>query len=383
MTFSVSDTRFMSVAHKTAQRLDVRPWPNPPVGAVVVRDGEIIGRGAHRGPGEEHAEIIALREAGDRARGATLYVTLEPCNHQGRRPPCAPVVAASGLAKLVVGVRDPNPAVAGGGLDVVREAGIEVTLGVLGRGCLELIWPFAVTAGFTRPYVVLKTATTLDGRFAPAGGVDGEPFYLTGADALAEVGRLRRWSDAVLVGEGTVAADRPRLDGRRAPDDPPAPRAEPRPACVDTDLSGVAGWGRDASLAFAGDGVDRDRARALAAAGVEVVTCQERDGRVDLPDLLDQALARGVHVLMVEGGPTLASSLLADGLVDRWVQFVAPQVLGEGVGWTAAPARLDARDFSLTRALRFGTDACMVWDRREFAALRAELTQLRSRHGKA
>ena len=132
MTFSVSDTRFMSVAHKTAQRLDVRPWPNPPVGAVVVRDGEIIGRGAHRGPGEEHAEIIALREAGDRARGATLYVTLEPCNHQGRRPPCAPVVAASGLAKLVVGVRAPNPAVAGGGLDVVREAGIEVTRGVLG-----------------------------------------------------------------------------------------------------------------------------------------------------------------------------------------------------------------------------------------------------------
>ncbi|MBU1073570.1 bifunctional diaminohydroxyphosphoribosylaminopyrimidine deaminase/5-amino-6-(5-phosphoribosylamino)uracil reductase RibD, partial [bacterium] len=332
MAFSVSDTRFMSVAHKTAQRLDGRPWPNPPVGAVVVRDGEIVGRGAHRGPGEEHAEIVALTEAGERARGATLYVTLEPCNHQGRCPPCAPAVAASGIGKLVVGVRDPNPAVAGGGLDVVREAGIEVSLGVLGRGCLELIWPFAVTDGFKRPFVILKTAATLDGRFAPAGGVDGEPFYLTGADALAEVGRLRRWSDAVLVGEGTVQADRPRLDGRRAPDDPPAPRAEPRPACVDTDLSGVAGWGRDAILAFAGDGVDRDRVRGLAASGVEVVLCRERGGRVDLQDLLDRALARGLHVLMVEGGPTLASSLLAAGLVDRWVQFVAPQVLGEGVG---------------------------------------------------
>ncbi|MBU1675333.1 dihydrofolate reductase family protein, partial [bacterium] len=162
-----------------------------------------------------------------------------------------------------------------------------------------------------------------------------------------------------------------------------APRAEPRPACVDTDLSGVAGWGRDAILAFAGDGVDRDRVRGLAASGVEVVLCRERGGRVDLQDLLDRALARGLHVLMVEGGPTLASSLLAAGLVDRWVQFVAPQVLGEGVGWPVAPARTDARDFSLTRALRFGADACMTWDRTNFSALRAGLTRTRSGRGEA
>jgi len=377
MAFSVSDTQFMSVAHKAAQRLDDRPWPNPPVGAVVVRDGDVVGLGAHAGPGEAHAEIIALAAAGDRARGATLYVTLEPCNHQGRQPPCAPVVAASGIDRLVVGVRDPNPAVAGGGIAVVRAAGIEVSLGVLGRGCLELIWPFAVTDGFTRPFVVLKTAATLDGRFAPAGGVDGEPIYLTGPAALAEVGRLRRWSDAVLVGEGTVRADRPRLDGRRAPDDPPVPRAEPRPACVDTDLSGVAGWGRDGILAFAGESVDRERVRRLEDAGVQVALCRERGGRVDLPDLMGRARELGLHVLLVEGGPTLAASMLADGLVDRWVQFVAPQVLGEGVGWPVAPAPEAARGFTLTRALRIGADACMTWDRADFPALRAALTRTR------
>ena len=374
MAFNVSDTHFMSVAHKAAQRLDDRPWPNPPVGAVVVRDGEIIGCGAHRGPGHAHAEIIALGEAGDRARGATLYVTLEPCNHQGRRPPCAPAVAESGIARLVVGVRDPNPAVAGGGLDVVRAAGVEVELGVLGRGCLELIWPFAVTAGFARPFVLLKTATSLDGRFAPAADRDGEPVYLTGPDALAEVGRLRRWSDAVLVGEGTVRADRPRLDGRHAPADPPAPKAEPRPACADTDLSGVAGWGRDAILAFAGERAGRVVPDDIAAAGVEVVVCRERDGRVDLADLLDKALAHGVHVLMVEGGPTLAASLLSAGLVDRWLQFVAPVVLGDGVGWPAAAAP-NGGDFTLTRTLRHGADACLIWDRTPFAATRSRLTR--------
>ncbi len=367
MATGVTDTRFMATAHKAAQDLADRPWPNPPVGAVVVRDGEIVGRGAHHGPGTRHAEIVALEEAGERARGATLYVTLEPCNHQGRTPACAPAVAESGIARMVVGVRDPNPGVAGGGLEVVRAAGIEVTLGVLARGCLELVWPFVVTDGFRRPFVFLKTATSLDGRYAPAQDLDGEPVYLTGPASLAEVGRLRRWCDAVLVGAGTVCADRPRLDGRRAPEDPPAPRSDPRPACVDTRLGCVGGWGRDRILAFCG-------ARALEVPGVEVVACREQDGNVDLVDLLAKAHDRGVHVLMVEGGPTLAASLLADGLVDRWMQFVAPRVLGDGVRVPDAPVAPAARDFTLTRALRMNTDACLVWDRLDFAAARERLT---------
>ncbi len=376
MAFSVSDTRFMSIAHKTAQDLADRPWPNPPVGAVVVRDGEIVGRGAHRGPGTRHAEIIALDEAGERARGATLYVTLEPCNHQGRTPACAPVVADSGIVKLVVGVRDPNPAVSGGGLDVVRAAGIDITLGALGRGCLELVWPFVATDGFTRPFVLLKTATTLDGRFAPANDPQGEPFYLTGDEALTEVGRLRRWSDAVLVGSGTVRADHPRLDGRHAPDDPPSPKAEPRPACVDTSLTQVLDWNRDGILAFCGQ-------HAPDLPGAEVVSCRERDGRVDLDDLLARAQACGVNVLMVEGGPTLAASMLAGGHVDRWIQFVAPMALGDGAGWPEVPVLPASRDFTLTRALRAGADACLTWDRLDFAATRVRLTGENEQRGEA
>lgn len=366
MAFSVSDTHFMSIAHKAAQDLIGRPWPNPPVGAVVVRDGEIVGQGVHRGPGTRHAEIVALEEAGDRARGATLYVTLEPCNHQGRTSACAPVVAESGIAGLVVGVRDPNPSVAGGGLDVVRAAGIDVTLGVLACGCLKLIWPFVVTDGFKRPFVLLKTATTLDGRFAPADDPAGEVFYLTGDEALTEVGRLRRWSDMVLVGAGTVAADRPRLDGRRAPLDPPTPKDDPRPACVDTSLSHVAAWGREGTLAFCG-------ANPTDIPGVEVVSCRESNGHVDLDDLLARAHARNVCVLLVEGGPILAAAMLAGGHVDRWVQFVAPKVLGDGAGWPVAPTLPAARDFVLTRALRAGADAVLTWDRLDFAATRMRL----------
>ena len=376
MASRVADTEFMSLAHRMAQDLPARPWPNPPVGAVVVRDGEVVGRGVHHGPGTTHAEILALAEAGDRVRGATLYVTLEPCNHQGRTPPCAPAVAASGLARVVVGVRDPNPRVGGGGLEVIRAAGIDVTLGALGRGCLDLIWPFAVTEGFRRPYVLLKTATTLDGRFAPADDLVGEPVYLTGPAALAEVGRLRRWSDAVLVGAGTVAADKPRLDGRRAPEDPASPQAEPRAACVDTRLSRAPAWGREDVLAFCGDSAPE-------IPGLETVRCRERDGRVDPDDLLAQAQARGLHVLLIEGGPTLAASLLAAGRVDRWVQFVAPLTLGDGARWPAAPVAPDARGFSLTRALRIDDDACLVWDRQDFAAARARLTGRNVRGGEA
>ncbi|MBK7702971.1 MAG: bifunctional diaminohydroxyphosphoribosylaminopyrimidine deaminase/5-amino-6-(5-phosphoribosylamino)uracil reductase RibD [bacterium] len=215
MAHNRSDTEFMAEAHRVAQRLPRRPWPNPPVGAVVVRDGEIVGRGAHHGPGADHAEIVALRESGDAARGATLYVTLEPCNHQGRTPPCAPRVAGSGVVRVVVGARDPNPQVAGGGLDLLRAAGIDVTLGVLGRGCLELIWPYVVTEAFSRPFVTLKTATTLDGRFAPPGAPAGGPGLLHGR--------------GVAAGDGPPAPlARPRAGGREH--GPLRPAAARRPA---------------------------------------------------------------------------------------------------------------------------------------------------------
>jgi len=373
MAHNRSDTEFMAEAHRVAQRLPRRPWPNPPVGAVVARDGVVLGRGAHAGPGHDHAEIVALREAGDAARGATLYVTLEPCNHQGRTPPCAPRVAASGVARVVVGARDPNPRVAGGGLDLLRGAGIDVSLGVLGRGCLELIWPYVATDAFARPFVTLKTATTLDGRFAPPGAPEGAPAYLTGEESLQETARLRRWHDLVLVGAVTARRDRPRLDGRRAGPEVLCPAADPLPACADADLAEAAGWRRGPHLVFTSAAADPARERPLREAGAEVVRCRDEGGRLVPQDLLAQAAARGHWTVMLEGGPALAASFLAAGLVDRWVQFVAPMLAGGGPRWEDRELAPQVRDFSLTRAVRSGGDACLTWDREDFARRRAEL----------
>ena len=365
----------MAEALRLAADLPSRTWPNPPVGAVVVLDGEIVGRGRHLGPGHDHAEAVALDDAGDSARGATLYVTLEPCNHQGRTPACAPRVVDSGIKRVVVGVRDPNPNVAGGGLELINAAGIDTTVGVRGAECLDLIWPFVVTSAFSRPFVLLKTATSLDGRFAPPRDLDsaGKPFYLTGEAAQIEVHRLRRWCDAVLVGRVTVAADNPRLDGRFA--GPDCPREDPRPACADTTLRAAAGWDRPGALVFAGPETGAASGTGSAAKAMEIVNCELRDGSVDPADLLRRAGDLGISVLMVEGGPTLAASFLGAGLVDRWVNFTAPVFLGGGPSWPVGNGPGDGfRRFGPTRSHTYGNDTAMVWDRTPFADSLARLT---------
>jgi diaminohydroxyphosphoribosylaminopyrimidine deaminase/5-amino-6-(5-phosphoribosylamino)uracil reductase len=375
------DERFMAEALRLAARPPRRPWPNPPVGAVVVREGRIVGRGAHHGAGARHAEIVALGEAGEAARGATLYCTLEPCNHQGRTPPCAPAVAESGVARVVVGVSDPNPAVAGGGLALLAARGIATRLGVHAEAALELIWPFVATDAFRRPYVLLKTATSLDGRFwtdpRALGREAGGPVYLSGEAARREVHRLRRWSDLVLVGEGTLRADRPRLDARLAGAGDACPAAEPEAGYVDTDLSYDAGWHRDAYLVFHGirGGAEAGEARraALQADGGELLACAERDGHVEPEALLEAAAARDIWTILLEGGPALAAGFLSAGLVDRWLEYRAPLAVGGGVGWPERPFAAPAR-FGLTRAGRCGPDARLVWDRRPFAATLAALT---------
>ncbi len=367
----------MSEAHRFARVLNERPWPNPPVGAVVVRDGEIVGRGAHFGPGTAHAEVVALNEAGDQARDATLYVTLEPCNHQGRTAPCAPAVAASGVSRVVIGVTDPNPTVAGGGMDLLREAGITVDVGILARGCLELIWPFVVTEAFKRPFVILKTAQSLDGCFAPPADPEGRPFYLTCDESLDEVHRIRRWCDLVLVGAGTVRADSPRLDGRRADGSAWSPKADPRVGCVDADLSSAVAWRDDPITVFTAAEPDPDRESILVGRGSRVLRCADDDGRIDPHTIIEQAHAEGIHAILVEGGPRLAASFLAANTVDRWVQFVAPVVLGDGRRWPASwQPGLDLSRWHLTRSTRSDRDSIMVWDRTEFLAVRQSLTGL-------
>jgi diaminohydroxyphosphoribosylaminopyrimidine deaminase/5-amino-6-(5-phosphoribosylamino)uracil reductase len=379
---TAEDEAFMAEALRLARRIPRRPWPNPPVGAVVVRDGAIIGRGAHLGAGTPHAEVLALEEAGRLARGATLYCTLEPCNHAGRTPPCAPRVVESGVGAVVIGVADPNPGVAGGGLALIREAGIELRIGAMGTAALDLIWPFASTRAFARPFVLLKTACSLDGCFSARrqrSEEQGMPMYLTGIEARRDVHRLRRWADLVLVGERTAATDRPRLDGRLVREEDECPAAEPVPAYVDTDLSFEGNWRQERFYVFAGK--ERaplpSRAR-LARHGGTVVLCGERDGRVAPEALLDEVLSRGGWSVLLEGGPTLAATFLDRGLVDRWVCYTAPVVIGRGVRW---PDRLSGQDppnevrhFHLTNVAQFGSDVRMVFDRLSFPEVVESLT---------
>jgi len=376
------DGHFMAEALQLARRIPNRPWPNPPVGAVVVRDGKIVGRGAHHGAGTPHAEIVALNEAGKAAQGATLYCSLEPCNHTGRTPPCALAVLASGVQRVVVGVRDPNPGVTGGGLRFLAENGIAVTTGLLGEQALELIWPFVTTGAFARPFVLLKTATSLDGRFAPASSPSAKtvgPVYLTQEEARRDVQRLRRWMDLILVGEGTLRSDRPHLNGRLLVEPYECPRAEPAVGYADSDLSHPAGWHQEHYYVFTSRSqVGHEAARTVVADGGELVFCQEQDRHVDPLSLLAEAKARNIHAIMVEGGPRLAASFLARGVVDRWVQYLAPVVLGNGVRWPQPEDHLpgeDLREFRLTSHERIGPDLRLVFDRDSFWATLEQLTE--------
>jgi len=370
------DHRFMGEALALARDLPGRTWPNPPVGAVVVKDGRIVGRGAHTGPGTDHAEPRALREAGVLARGATLYVTLEPCNHTGRTGPCAPVVHESGVTRVVVAMRDPNPGVRGGGCRWLRDRGLDVAIGVRAEEALDLVWPFVCTGNFRRPYLELKTAVSLDGRFAPPESERRErrPVFLTGPEARAEVHRRRRWLDLILVGEGTARADTPRLDGRLAPAHA-CPAADPRAGYVDTDLSWTGGLDREEFLVFTGEeAAESPNRTAVESAGGRLVFCRTRDGRVDPAGILERCGDLGVHALMLEGGPRLAASFLAAGLVDRWVRQTSPVVLGAGVGWPQAEGTAPSRPFTLTRTVRRGEDLEAVYDRRDFHAALAQVT---------
>ncbi len=373
------DQRYMREALAMARRAQNRTWPNPPVGAVVVKGERIVGRGTHEGCGQPHAEPGALQEAGEQACGATLYVTLEPCNHQGRTPPCAPAVFAAGIKRVVVGMRDPNPSVGGGGCRYLRDRGVEVVCGVLAEECLELVWPFVATDNFTRPYVELKTAVSLDGRFAPdpAPRSAAQPVYLTGPVARHDVHLRRRRVDLVLVGKGTALADRPRLDGRMVTCSDLVPASDPRAGYVDTHLECAGGLDAPAFMIFAGQSAqDNPRRQALEKLGADIVFCREKEGRVDPHSLVEQAAQRGLLTLMVEGGPTLAGSFLAHELVDRWLAYTAPVVLGRGVSWaTADHEPIDQHlSFQLTRTEVLDRDLLAVYDQRDFAVVLGQIT---------
>ena len=357
--------RAMHRAVDLARVVRGRTSPLPPVGAVVVRGDRVVGEGATDPPGGPHAEVNALAAAGERARGGTLVVTLEPCNHVGRTPPCTRAIQRAGIARVVAGARDPNPDVSGGGLEALAAGGIATEVGLLDREADALIAPFTTLVTRGRPFVTAKWAMTLDGKIAGPRG--GEP--ISGAEARAEAHRLRDQVDAIIVGSATARIDDPRLTVRPAPDDGRQPLRVVMDSAAalasDARMLGEPG----STLVMTSRECAADRTR-LACAGAEVArVAGGPDGRIDLADALAHLGARGLAHVLVEGGSRLLGALFAADLVDEAVVFIAPRVMGPGVPALDPPPEagrflpwtLDEPDVR-----RLGPDI-MVWGRRPTA----------------
>ncbi|NEX23083.1 bifunctional diaminohydroxyphosphoribosylaminopyrimidine deaminase/5-amino-6-(5-phosphoribosylamino)uracil reductase RibD [Thiorhodococcus mannitoliphagus] len=324
----------MARAIQLAERGRLTTDPNPRVGCVLVRDGEIVGEGWHRRAGEPHAERFALVTAAERARGATAYVTLEPCCHHGRTPPCTDGLIAAGVARVVCAMVDPNPLVAGQGLAQLREAGIETETGLMEAEARALNPGFVKRMEQGRPYVRCKLAASLDGRTAMA---SGESKWISSEAARRDVQRLRARSSAIMTGIGTVLADDPSLNVRLDPSqltgmDAEDPVRQPLRVVVDT-FWRMPPMAR--MLALPGEtlvaGAEHlpERAAALEAAGAQVVVCPRHLGRVDLPALMETLAQRAINEVLLETGPTLAGAAVSAGLVDEIILYLAPHLMGQ------------------------------------------------------
>lgn len=334
------DAAFMRRALTLAKKGWGQTAPNPMVGAVVVSaDGRIVGEGWHEGQGRPHAEVVALREAGEAARGATLYTSLEPCAHTGRTPPCVGAILEAGVARVVAAMRDPNPIVDGRGLEGLRAGGVEVREGVLGGEAARQNEAFAKHVRTGLPFVVWKMAASLDGKVAAR---DGTTRWITGEAARADVHRLRAWSDAILVGAGTALMDDPSLTVRE-----PGYEGAP-PLRVLADARGTVPASGDLfddaapTLVATTPLAPPERRAEWADAGAEVVVYEPEGEVVPLGELVADLGKRDVQGLLLEGGPTLAFAAVEEGVVDAVIVYLAPKLIG-GVD---APTVLGGRGFA-------------------------------------
>lgn len=324
--FSAADHEYMAFALRLAQQGLCTTTPNPRVGCVVVRDGNVVGEGWHQRAGEPHAEIHALRQAGESAKGATVYVTLEPCSHYGRTPPCAGALIEAGAGKVIAAMRDPNPQVSGNGLAMLELAGIRTVCGLLENEARELNLGFISRMTRGRPWLRLKIAATLDGKTALNNGVSQ---WITGSDARRDAHRWRARSCAMLTGIGTVLADDPSLSVR----DVPAER-QPWRVVVDAGLNmpPTARMLTEGKVLIATGSEDGERIGLLRQAGAEVLVLPVRDGRIELVCLLNELGRRGFNEVTAEAGKGLNGALLQAGVVDEMVLYLAPMLFGDKAG---------------------------------------------------
>jgi diaminohydroxyphosphoribosylaminopyrimidine deaminase/5-amino-6-(5-phosphoribosylamino)uracil reductase len=323
LDFSQTDREFMARALALAARGLYSTSPNPRVGCVIVRDGEVVGEGWHEVAGKPHAEVNALLQAAAGARGATAYVTLEPCNHHGRTPPCSEALVAAGVARVVAAMRDPNPLVSGQGFARLAQAGIQVDQGLLEAEARELNIGFVSRMTRKRPWVRMKIAASLDGRTALA---NGQSQWITSQAARDDGHHWRARACAVLTGIGTLREDDPQLNVRAVPT-----LRQPLKVLIDSRLEAPPDaklFQSGKTLVFAG-GPQPQKAAALAARGAEIVVLPNADGKVELPQMLEELARRGVNELHVEAGSKLNGSLLREGCVDELLIYLAPLLIGD------------------------------------------------------
>ena len=320
-----NDQYYMQLALDLAASAKGKTNPNPLVGAVIVKDGAIVGTGLHRKAGEPHAEVHAFRMAGEHAKGATLYVTLEPCSHFGKTPPCADLVKESGVKRVVVAMEDPNPSVAGRGINLLREAGIEVEVGLLEHQARRLNERFIHNMLTSRPFVISKFAMTLDGKIAT---YNGHSKWITAEKARMDVHELRNEVDAILVGVGTVLKDDPALTTRLKD----RPGKNPVRIVLDRQLrtpldAQILQTETTRTIIVTAEG-QQEHAGPFKNAGAEMLYVPLIEGKLDLHSMLDALYKLGITDVLVEGGGEVNASFLRQGLIQKFLVYVAPKVLG-------------------------------------------------------
>jgi diaminohydroxyphosphoribosylaminopyrimidine deaminase / 5-amino-6-(5-phosphoribosylamino)uracil reductase len=357
-----TDQYYMNLALELAATARGKTNPNPLVGAIIVKDGMIVGSGLHRVSGEPHAEVHAFSMAGDHAKDATLYVTLEPCSHYGKTPPCAELVKHSGVRRVVVAMQDPNPLVAGRGIGILREAGIEVEVGVLEQEARLLNERFVHNMITGTPFIISKVAMTLDGKLATH---NGHSKWITGAEARESVHQLRNNVDAIMVGIGTVLADDPELTTRL-----PEGGKSPIRIILDSNLripldAKVTDTSEAKTWIITSETADQQKKDLLKEKGLEVFVVPSGENGLYLPELLARLYENGITDVLLEGGSELNGTFLQAGLINKFLIFIAPKLLGGRNSKTPFAGkdleRMDqALDVEYHSFEHFGKDLCIT-----------------------